>query len=145
MDLRGRPCSKTTTLPCVPEGGSFFAAAVTAGERSPSETIGRYAFLRVRRACALVVGSRKSLFFDSFSYALVSMVENEAFWGLRALVPVSHAGETYFSLLEIIDSATSAGDPLVSQLLRGRRQLPQAGEVRRPPGPACVRWLVDTW
>ena len=25
---------------------------------------------------------------------------------------------------------------------RGRRQLPQAGEVRRPPGPACgARWV----
>ena len=27
----------------------------------------------------------------------------------------------------------------VGALFRGRRQLPQAGEVRRPPGPACVR------
>ena len=27
----------------------------------------------------------------------------------------------------------------VNAFLRGRRQLPQAGEVRRPPGPACVR------
>ena len=28
-------------------------------------------------------------------------------------------------------------------LFRGRRQLPQAGEVRRPPGPAWVRCVVD--
>ena len=28
-------------------------------------------------------------------------------------------------------------------LFRGRRQLPQAGEVRRPPGPACERRWVD--
>ena len=27
----------------------------------------------------------------------------------------------------------------VNAFFRGRRQLPQAGEVRRPPGPACVR------
>ena len=30
------------------------------------------------------------------------------------MVSASRAGETYSSLLEIIDSATSAGDPLVS-------------------------------
>ena len=74
-----RPCSQTTRLPCVAEGGSFFAAAVTAGERSLSETMQRYAFPRVRRACALVLRSRKSLLFNGFSYALVSMGENEAF------------------------------------------------------------------
>ena len=84
------------------------------------------------------------------------------------MVSASRAGETYSSLLEIIDSATSAGDPLVSlpavlrlwflffslflflarslssfiyvvlldiapllrwRSFRGRRQLPQAGEV----------------
>ena len=58
-----RPCSITTRLPCVAEGGSFFAAADPAGERAPFETIGRYAFFQVRRACAPVVGSRKSLLF----------------------------------------------------------------------------------
>ena len=62
------------------------------------------------------------------------------------MVPASHAGETYFSPLEIIDSATSAGDPLVSLLLRGRRQLPQAGEVRRPlVGARVVRRWVGVW
>ena len=58
-----RPCSITTRLPCVAEGGSFFAAADPAGERGPFKTIGRYAFLPVRRACAPVVESRKSLIF----------------------------------------------------------------------------------
>ena len=77
-----RRCSITTRLPCVAEGGSFFAAADPAGERAPFETIGRYAFFPVRRACAPVVGSRKSLHFNGFSYALVSMGENEAFGGL---------------------------------------------------------------
>ena len=59
------------------------------------------------------------------------------------MVSASRVGETYFSLLEIIDSATSAGDPLVSLFLRGRRQLPQAGEVRRPPEGVRVvrRWV----
>ena len=79
MDLRGRPCSIAPTLPCVPEGGSFFAAAIRVGEGAPSETIERYAFLRVRRACASVLRSRTSLIFNGFSYALVSMRENEAF------------------------------------------------------------------
>ena len=88
MDLHGRPCSKAPTLPCVPEGGSFFAAAARAGERAPSETIERYAFPRVRRACASVLGSRKSLILNGFSYALVSMGGNDVFWGLRALVSV---------------------------------------------------------
>ena len=59
-----RPCSITISLPCVAEGGSFFAAADTAGERAPFETIGRYVFFQVRRACAPVVGSRKSLLFN---------------------------------------------------------------------------------
>ena len=81
MKLRGRPCSKTPTLPCFAEGGSFFAAAIRVGERSPSETIERYAFLRVRRACASVLRSRKALIFNGFSHALVSMGENEAFGG----------------------------------------------------------------
>ena len=108
------PCSQTTRLSCVAEGGSFFATADTAGERSLSETMQRYAFPRVRRACALVVGSRKSLIFNGFANLLVSMGENEAFWCLRTMVPPSHVGETYFSFLEIIDSATSAGDLLVS-------------------------------
>ena len=80
-----RPCSITTSLPCVAEGGSFFAAADTAGERAPFETIGRYAFFQVRRACAPMVGSRKSLFLNGFSHALVRMGENEAFGGLRTM------------------------------------------------------------
>ena len=61
-----RRCSITTRLPCVAEGGSFFAAADPAGERAPFETIGRYAFFHVRRACAPVVGSRKYLFLIVF-------------------------------------------------------------------------------
>ena len=77
MDLRGRPCSKTPTLPCVPEGGSFFAAAARVGERAPSETIERYAFLRVRRACASVLGSRKSLIFNGFVNPLVRRGESK--------------------------------------------------------------------
>ena len=81
VKLRGRPCSITTTLPCVPEGGSFFAAAIRVGEGAPSETIERYAFPRVRRACAYDVGSRKALIWGGFSHALVSRGENDAFWG----------------------------------------------------------------
>ncbi len=76
-----RPCSITTRLPCVAEGGSFFTAADPAGERAPFETIGRYAFLPVRRACAPVVESRKSLIFHGFVHLLVSRGENEAFGG----------------------------------------------------------------
>ena len=109
-----RRCSQTTRLPCVAEGGSFFAAADPAGERAPFETIGRYAFFQVRRACAPVVESRKSLIFNGFVHLLVSRVENEAFGGLRTMVPPSHVSETYFSFLEMIDSVTSAGDLLVS-------------------------------
>ena len=82
MDLPGRPCSKAPTIPCVPEGGSFFAAAARAGERAPSETIERYAFLRVRRAYASVLGRRKALIFGGFVNLLASMGENDAFWGL---------------------------------------------------------------
>ena len=62
--LRGRPCSKRPRLSCVQEGGSFFAAAATAGERAPLKTIERYAFLKVRRVGAPVPGARKSLIFD---------------------------------------------------------------------------------
>ena len=58
-----RPCSQTTTLSCFAKGGSFFAAAFSAGERAPSETIERYAFLRVHRARTPVHGARKSLIF----------------------------------------------------------------------------------
>ena len=76
-----RRCSQTTRLPCVAEGGSFFAAADPAGERGPFKTIGRYAFLPVRRACAPVVESRKSLIFNGFVHLLVSRGENDAFWG----------------------------------------------------------------
>ena len=86
--LRVRPCSQTTTLPRFAEGGSFFAAAATGGERSPSETIERYAFPRVRRACAYDVGRRKAMIWNCFLHALVSMRETEAFGGLRALVSV---------------------------------------------------------
>ena len=93
-----RPCSITTRLPCVAEGGSLFTAADPAGEQAPFETIGRYAFFHVRRACAPVVESRKSLLFNGFVHLLVSRGENEAFGGLRTMVPVSHAGETYVLL-----------------------------------------------
>ena len=86
--LRVRPCSRTTTLPRFAEGGSFFAAAATGGERSPSETMERYAFPRVRRACADDVRSKKAMIWGGFSHALVSRGENEAFGGLRALVSV---------------------------------------------------------
>ena len=109
-----RPCSITTRLPCVAEGGSFFAAADPAGERAPFETIGRYAFFQVRRAYAPVVGGRKSLICNGFVHLLVSRGENEAFGGLRTMAPPSHVSETYFSFLEMIDSVTSAGDLLVS-------------------------------
>ena len=63
MVLRVRPCSQTTRLSCVAEGGPFFAAAAPAGARAPLKTIERYAFLKVRRAGAPVPGARKSLIF----------------------------------------------------------------------------------
>ena len=83
--LRVRPCSQTTTLPRFAEGGSFFAAAATGGERSPSETMERCTFPRVRRACAYDVGRRKAMIWGGFSHALGSRGENEAFGCLRAL------------------------------------------------------------
>jgi len=86
MDLRGRPCSKRHRLPCVPEGGSFFAAAPPAGEWAPSETIERYAFLRMRRACAPVRGARKSWIFGGFPIPLVGVGEKRCIVGLRAMV-----------------------------------------------------------
>ena len=62
--------------------------------------------------------------------------------------PRSHAGEPPLFLLEIIDSANS-GFLIFSRSFvffykkRGRRQLPQAGEVRRPRrGPGVRLWLV---
>ena len=79
-----RPCSITTRLPCVAEGGSFFTAAATGGDRSPSETMQRYAFPRVRRACAYDVGRRKAMLWGCFLHALVSIRENEALGSSRA-------------------------------------------------------------
>ena len=79
MDLRGRPCSKRPTLSCVPDGGSFPAAAAPAGERVPSENMQRYAVLKVRRACASVLGSRESLILNGFVNLFASMGENKAF------------------------------------------------------------------
>ena len=67
--LRVRPCSITIRLPCVAEGGSFFTAAGTGGDRSPSETMQRYAFPRVRRASAEAASGGKGLFFIVFSNA----------------------------------------------------------------------------
>ena len=60
--------------------GSFFAAAIRAGERAPSETIERYAFLRVHRARTPVHGARKAEFFIEFDTALVLRGENDALW-----------------------------------------------------------------
>ena len=68
MVLCVRPCSQTTRLSCVAEGGPFFAAAAPAGARAPLKTIERYVFLKVRRAGAPVPGGRESLiFFDLLS------------------------------------------------------------------------------
>ena len=134
-----RPCSITTRLPCVAEGGSFFTAAATGGVRGPFKTIGRYAFFHLRRACAPVGGSRKSRFLHCFVYLLVSMGENEAFGAFaRWSLPLVQAKRNLRSL----KSATSAGDPLISSFKRGRRQLPQAGEVRRPRRRGVVSLLV---
>ena len=63
-------------------GGLFFTVAATGGDRSPSETMQRYAFPRVRRACAYDVGRRKFLIWGGFIHALASMKENKAFRGL---------------------------------------------------------------
>ncbi len=62
-DSRGRPCSRTHRLSCVPEGAPLVAAATTAGAPAPLKTIERYALLKVRRAGAPVPGARKSLIF----------------------------------------------------------------------------------
>ena len=83
-----RPCSITIRLPCVAERASFSTAAGTGEERGPFKTIGRYAFLPVRRACASVVESRKSLIFNGFVHLLVSRGENDAFWGSSHDVPL---------------------------------------------------------
>ena len=66
----------------------FFAAAARAGERAPSETIERYAFLRVRRACASVLGSRKSLTFARwlFHYLLVTFVVNQKLQAYKKII-----------------------------------------------------------
>ena len=159
--LRVRPCSQTTTLPRFAEGGSFFAAAATGGERSPSETMERYAFPRVRRACADDVRSRKAMIWGGFSHALVSRGENDAFWAstrwsrcavLRFLFIFVHRPFARF-VFEIVGGAMFFACWKISQadrhqvschhrflrsldfqrlLKRGRRKLPQAGEVRRP-------------
>ena len=76
--LRVRPCSITTRLPCVAEGGSFFfTAAGTGSDRSPSETMQRYAFPRVRRASASGASGGKGCIL-----------------GLRTMLSASRAGET---------------------------------------------------
>ena len=60
----------------------------------------------------------------------------------------SGAGETQLFPFGIMDSATSGFRPFIfsipwfSRFFRGRRQLPQAGEVRRPPGRGVGQWLV---
>ena len=41
VELRGRPCSITPTLSCVPEGPLFSGAAFSAGERAPFRKGGR--------------------------------------------------------------------------------------------------------
>ena len=98
-----RRCSQTTRLPCVAEGGSFFTAADPAGERAPFETIGRYAFFHVRRACAPVVESRKSLIFNGFVHLLVSRGENDAFWAFaRWSLPLMQAKRNFRSLKSLI-------------------------------------------
>ena len=48
-DSRGRTCSRTHRLSCVPEGASFFLAAATAGVRAPLKNMETYAFLEERR------------------------------------------------------------------------------------------------
>ena len=85
MDLRGRPCSKRHRLPCVPEGPLFSVAALPAGEWAPSETIERYAFLRMRRAGASVRGARKSLILGGFRERLGGVREKLCIVGLRAM------------------------------------------------------------
>ena len=58
----------------------------------------------------------------------------------------SGAGETHLFQIGIMDSANSPlfSIPWFSQFFRGRRQLPQAVEVRRPRGRGVVSLWVDT-
>ena len=171
--MRVRPCSITTRLPCVAEGGSFFTAAGTGGDRSPSETMQRYAFPRVRRASASVARGGKRLVFYCFFQRLVYMVENESFLAFaRWSLPLVQANRSLRSLKSLILRRRPANPwfhcrpcivsefcfsrsfcffrvlfifsfvcvvlldiaPLLRwRSFRGRRQLPQAVEVRRPP------------
>ena len=102
-------------------GVCFFAVAVTAGGRAPLQTNERYALLRVRRVGALGLGARKALLFGGFPIPLENMEENDAFCAF----------------------AQCSSIPCFSLLLRGRRQLPPAGEVRRPRrGQGVELWLV---
>ena len=80
-----RPCSQTTTLSYFAKGGSFFAAAFSAGERAPSETIERYAFLRVHRARTPVHGARKAKFFHRIRYHLLVTRGKRGIGGLRVM------------------------------------------------------------
>ena len=84
-----RPCSQTTRLPCVAEGGSFFTAAGTGSDRSPSETMQRYAFPRVRRASASGARCGKGLFYNVFSNASSVWWKMSHFWPSRASLCLS--------------------------------------------------------
>ena len=86
--------------------------------------------LQVRRACAPVLGIRKSLICESFRYPLVNLEETKYFGPSRDGLNTPSFDVQYFSLhpfLRPIDFYSFLG---------GRRKLPQAGEGRRPLGPA---------
>ena len=86
--------------------------------------------LQVRRACAPVLGIRKSLICESFRYPLVNLEETKYFGPSRDGLNTPSFDVQYFSLHHFVRSLG------FYSFLGGRRKLPQAGEVRRPLGPA---------
>ena len=86
--------------------------------------------LQVRRACAPVLGIRKSLICESFRYPLVNLEETKYFGPSRDGLNTPSFDVQYFSLHHFVRSLG------FYSFFGGRRKLPQAGEVRRPLGPA---------
>ena len=74
------------------------------------------------------------LFFWGERYVLSPLTETLRFFERAQRSPASAGKPLFFFSGE----RNVFSSPWSSFLFRGRRQLPQAGEVRRPPGPACV-------
>ena len=92
--------------------------------------------LQVRRACAPVLGIRKSVICESFRYPLVNLEETKYFGPSRDGLNTPSFDVQYFSLHHFVRSLG------FYSFLGGRRKLPQAGEVRRPRGAGVVSLLA---